>query len=578
MRATIRRSSLLAPLVAALAACGAPQSRTPAPVGPRGDAEPPRPVPRGGAYKPDLSKMRAVTRPERTGFRETSSHADVLAFIDTLQAMDLPFTRGVMGRSSAGRDIPYMVLSRPRVNTPADARRLNRPIVYVQGNIHGGEVEGKEALQSLARDLLTDRELNVLDSLVLIFVPIYNVDGNEKLGPQERNRPEQNGPELVGERTTGDQLDLNRDYIKAEAAETKAFLRFLNAWNPDAFVDLHTTDGTFHGYAVTYSPPLHPASLVSGPYVRDTLLPELRRNLRSTRRMETFDYGNVEVRDSVRGWYTYDYRPRYGTNYMGVRGRASVLVEAFSHDPFRERVANMYTFTYDLLSIFAEAGFDLMDLASESDRRVTGWGTLPPSSPPVPLRAGFTPAATREPVLLEDLVPTGDSSRTEPGVPRGQRRTGKVQRVTLPIFDRFTATRSRPLPYAWAFPPGHDAALDLLRLHGVIVERSDAPLEVEVERFTVDTITRNTRVFQGHRETRLEGRWNRLPRQVLPAGTLVVRAGQPLAILAAQLLEAESADGLVSWNVLDPGLTVGREFPIVRVLQPVVGRLTRVAP
>ncbi len=578
MCALARRSSLLVLPLVALAACGGPpQSRTPGPA-PARQSEPPRPVPRGGAYKPDLSKMRAVTRAERSGFRETSSYADVLAFIDTLQAMELPFTRGVMGKSSAGRDIPYMVLSRPRVNTPSDARKLNRPIIYVQGNIHGGEVEGKEALQSLARDLLTDRELNVLDSLVLIFVPIYNVDGNERLGPQESNRSEQNGPAMVGERTTGDQLDLNRDYIKAEAAETRAFLRFLNAWNPDAFVDLHTTDGTFHGYAVTYSPPLHPASLVSGPYVRDTLLPELRRNLRSTRKMETFDYGNVELRDSIRGWYTYDYRPRYGTNYMGVRGRASVLVEAFSHDPFDKRVASMYTFTYDLLSLFAEAGFDIMDLASESDRRTTGWGTLPPSSPPIPLRAGFTPAATREPVLLEELVSTGDSSRTEAGVPRGQRRTGRIQRVTLPIYDRFTATRARPLPYAWAFPPGQDAALGLLRLHGVIVERSEAPLEVEVERFTVDTITRNTRVFQGHRETRLEGRWNRQPRQVLPAGTLVVRAGQPLAILAAQLLEAESADGLVSWNVLDPALTVGREFPIVRVLQPVVGRLTRVAP
>src|SRR5205814_2798253 len=125
-----------------------------------------------------------------------------------------------MGRTSQGKDIPLLILSRPMVRTPADAKRLNRPIVYLQGNIHGGEVEGKEALLALLRDLQGDRYENVVDSVVILAAPIYNADGNDMFGPQAQTRSEQNGPALVGQRANAQGLDLNRDYIKAEAPET----------------------------------------------------------------------------------------------------------------------------------------------------------------------------------------------------------------------------------------------------------------------------------------------------------------------------------------------------------------------
>src|SRR5205085_3149566 len=116
---------------------------------------------------------------------------------------------GSIGKTSEGRDIPFIVASRPVVQTAEEAKRLHRPIVYVQANIHAGEVEGKEALQAQLRDLLFDDRANVLDSLILIAVPIYNADGNERFAAQERNRGEQNGPVLVGTRANAQGLDLN---------------------------------------------------------------------------------------------------------------------------------------------------------------------------------------------------------------------------------------------------------------------------------------------------------------------------------------------------------------------------------
>jgi hypothetical protein len=535
-----------------------------------------RPATQTGVYRVDVDRVRPLTRAERSRFIETSSYDDVRRFIDSLRTLGAKMTVGSIGRTREGREIPYVIASRPVVATPAEARRLHRPVVYVQANIHAGEVEGKEALQALLRDLLFQEQYNVLDSIVLVAVPIYNADGNERVGPQERHRSNQNGPPLVGQRANADSLDLNRDYIKAEAPETRASLAMFATWEPDVFVDLHTTNGSYHGYALTYSPSLNPAAIVTGPFTRDTLLPELRRRMRLVHRTEVFDYGNFVSQDSAaRGWFTYDHRPRFGTNYMGLRGRIAVLSEAYSHDPFARRVGATYSFVYELLSLIAENGDDILDLSNEADRRATGWGTLPASSPAVPIRAALpAQVARREPVLVEQLQRLGDTSAvTEPGVPRGLRRTGRVRATMMPVYDRFAPTLARRLPYAYALGPGQEAAVRVLRLHGLVVERLDADTPTEIERFVVDSVARAARLFQRHHEVLVAGRWSSSA-QTLPAGTVVIRTGQPLSILAAYLLEPESDDGLTTWNVFDAALRVGEAHPVMRIAQPVAGRVT----
>ena len=160
----------------------------------------------------------------------------------------------VVGKTAEGRELPYIIASAAGDNASGGAAARTSCGVH-QANIHAGEVEGK-ARCSLLRDLLFDKHKNVLVSIVLIVKPIYNADGNEKWGPQARNRGAQNGPELVGTRQNASSWNLNRDYIGADAPETRGAFAMLNAWNPDLFMDLHTTDGSIHGYALTYAPPL----------------------------------------------------------------------------------------------------------------------------------------------------------------------------------------------------------------------------------------------------------------------------------------------------------------------------------
>lgn len=551
MQPTMRCLALAAVFLAP--ACG--------PAGPRASTGP-MPI---SAYPPrDIERVTPKTRAERSRFTETSTHADVMAFLDSLKAMSKDVHVGTFGRSPAGRELPMVILSRPLVRTAADAKRLNRPIVYLQGNIHGGEVEGKEALLAVLRDLARDRYQNVVDSLVIIAVPIYNADGNDSLGPQERNRPSQQGPALVGQRANGQGLDLNRDYIRAQAPETRASLDFFREWEPDVFVDMHTTNGSFHGYGLTYAPTLNPAARFSGAFTRDTVLPALRLRLRDRLRLETFPYGNFASQDSVeRGWFTFDHRPRYGTNYFGLRGRVAILSEAYSHDPFAKRVASTYSFVVELLSLVAANAEDFLDVGREADRRTTAFATMPNNSPMIAIRGRMTRTPRVEPMLVEDVVSTGDSARTQAGLRPGLRRTGRIRTVRVPVYDRFEPALLQSLPYAYVIAADQAPVLEHLRRHGIFIEQLGAATTLPLERFLIDSVQRREQRFQGP-EVTLTGRWERESAE-LPEGTVIVRGGQPLGILAMYLLEPQSDDGLTTTSVLDPWLQPGGRYPVLRV-------------
>jgi len=563
---------------------------------------------------------RPLTRAERTNFTETSHYDDVITFIDSLKTLGAKIVTGSIGKTIEGRELPYVIASRPLVKTPAEARRLNRPIAYIQANIHAGEVEGKEAMQSLLRDLLFDKKKNVLDSIVLIVQPIYNADGNEKFGPQQRNRGAQNGPELVGTRQNASGWNLNRDYIDADAPETKGALAMLNQWNPDVFMDLHTTDGSIHGYALTYSPPLTPTAVNVVPYTAKTMLPAIRERMRTREGFEVSDYGDFSrtgvvrgqrgagraatpgtppdtsaaargrrggfagrggpsleqiIADSIptSGWAfsTYESLARYGTNYYGLRNRIGILSEAFSHDPFARRVASTYDFVSEILSYLAEHKNEIMNLAKQGDAKVIAWGKNPSSSPPLALKSRMD--TTRiEDVRVEVITPLTDSSKREAGMGARQ-RTGIIKLVRMPVMASFTPTLTSTLPFAYAFDDktAHDI-LPILKLHGIHVERLDGSVKASVQSFRVDTVIDRGRSETSRMLKDVDGAWNEATSRTLPTGTYIVRAAQAYGLLAFYVLEPQSEDGLAQWSFFDDVLAAHSDFPIMRVTKPMTVR------
>ena len=513
------------------------------------------------------------SRPEMSNYTITSSHADVVAFVDSLKKVaGNKITVGSIGKTAQGRDLPYIIASRPPVSTPQQARALNRPIIYVQGNIHSGEVEGKEALQALVRDLVLSPRPNALDSVVLIAVPIYNADGNENAAPQARNRGSQNGPEMVGTRPNSEGTNLNRDYVKAFTNETKGSLQMFTTWDPHVFVDLHTSNGSMHGYALTYSPPLNPASVFTFPFTRDSLLPAIRANMRSRHNFETFDYGNWSgnCTDNC-NFQTYDHTPRYGTNYYGLRGRIAILSEAFSHDPFERRVKSTYAFVSEILSVSAARSAGIRNITRRADSITTAWGRNPQSAPPIAVRARISSQMMRGPILVTEMERVaGDTTRYEPGLGVGQKKTGRILPREMNLRIYFEPALSRPMPYGYAISQTlpdsiKNKTIALLRLHGIAVTQLAQDWTGQVDVFRVENKTNGR--YENFATTNVTGAW-RTEQRTIPRGTNVISSAQPLAILALYMLEPESDDGIATYTTFDPVLLPGSDFPVVRLAAP----------
>jgi hypothetical protein len=496
-----------------------------------------------------------TTRPERTTFQETSSHADVLQFLDSLGRATTDVRAGTLTLSSEGRRVPYVLAGRPLPFSPAEAHRTGKPIVYLQANIHGGEVEGKEASQMLLRDLTRGRLRPLLDSLILIVVPIFNADGNERFGPGDKNRPGQNGPSIVGQNTNGQGLNLNRDYVKLEAPETRAAVQLIKLWDPDVLIDLHTTNGSYHGYVLTYSPGLNPNSNPATDHVRGRLLPAVRDRMDQRHRQQTFWYGNFRSQDPdslVLGWETYDGRPRFGTNWMALRGRLGILSEGYSNADFRTRILATYNFVHEVLSLVAEQRTTIKSLVLDSEAQR-------PDS--LAVRSALA-TPTQQVVVAEITRPAGEGN----GGFAKRQRTGIYRSIRMPVYDRFQAGRKEAVPAAYLVPPRLRNIVELLRAQGIAVDSLTSESRLGVEEFAVDHLTPGP-LFEGHRTVQVEGRWSsRSGDTLVRSGWYTVNTRQSLGVFAAYLLEPASEDGLVTWNFLDRELQPRTPYPILRTL------------
>lgn len=509
------------------------------------------------------------TRAERTGFEETTRYDEVRAFIDALVA-----TRRVraesFGRSEDGRDLPLMVVGDPPAATPEQARATGRPVVFVMGNIHAGEVEGKEAILHLARRMTSGDLQPLLNGAVWLLAPIYNADGNEKISLE--NRSEQNGPiGGVGTRENARGLDLNRDYMKLDTAEGRALVALLARWDPDVVVDLHTTNGSYHGYHLTYSPTLNPnadARLLS--YARERLLAAVGQAMASRHSFRTYYYGNFTTADAMnderlefapgetrtRVWRTFDHRPRFGNHYVGLRNRIAILSEAYSYLDFAGRVRVTEAFVEEIMRFVVANAAEIRSLLAGVDA----------GPPPAAAAVTFDLAALPAPVdILVGAVEPKVNSRS------GRSMTAMIEERAVPTrmldYGLFVAGQTRRVPQEYVMPAGSDGLNETiaarLRLHGIAVREIDQPASMDVEQFVVRTVTRAERPFQGHRETSVAGAWEEATVD-LPAGSLIVSTNQPLARLIFYLLEPESDDGFTTWNVLDAALAPGSAHPVFK--------------
>ncbi len=488
-----------------------------------------------------------LTTAERSDYMSTSDYEDVVTFIDKLKASS-PYIRVEKITSSVeGRDIPLLIIGNPLPSAPGDLKADNRIVVYIQANIHAGEVEGKEAALMYARDLLKEKDPAILRNVVLLICPLFNPDGNEQISTM--NRTNQNGPvNGVGARYNGQYLDLNRDAMKAESPEVRGVLtNVFNRWDPSVFMDCHTTDGSYHVEPVTFTWAVNPngsRTLIN--YMRDWMMPAISGILSDKYHIENCFYGEFfDMMDPGKGWVLDASEPRYMSNYFGLRNRLGILNENYVYADFRSRVTGCYYLIHSLVDYASAHKTEIENLLAKTDQETISRGYDPSVTDSFAIEYKARPAPSKV------TVRTFEAEAVKVANGRiSYRRTDRQKDVTIPYYIDYYPTTNVKFPFAYLITVKDPEVLDLLKVHGVKIEKLADDAEIDVERFDIDDLRGSNRLNQGHYTNSVKGHFVKTTVN-FQVGTTVVRTAQPLANVAAYLLEPQSNDGMMTWNFFD---------------------------
>ncbi len=541
-----------------------------------------------------------LTRPERTDYAETSRYDEVIAYMKQMAAVNPNIHLTTYGYTTEGRPLPLAVIGAPGASAE-QVLATNKTRVYIQGNIHAGEVEGKEALLWLLRSIARGERNAWLKTTVLLINPIYNADGNERVSVS--NRGSQAGPVGgMGTRENAQGLDLNRDGTKMETAEARSMAGLLTRYQPHVAMDLHTTDGSStSGFNMTYETSLNPNnSKAQTSLLRDVLLPEITKSVKAKHGSDWFYYGGVSGTGEQRAWRSDAElaKPRYTSTYYGVRNILGLLTETYSYASFKTRILETYWFLEESLGYVATHGETVRDVVAKANAESIIGQQLAVRQQlvkaPALQKIVFAPTiAVRNPYVADRpyrLRPDGQdrAAVTTEMLPffgtAEPTETTLAPRVWVVPMTAAAAATSAPTPAPGGFGGGRGGAqgtptqrmmatvIDRLEAHGIRYRVTTAEQPFSGDRFKIATNTVETREYQGaHKGRTLTGAWE-ATEQTVPAGSLVIPMDQPLARLAFILMDPRSDDGFMWWNLLDAVLgqsPAPAYYPVLRSMNAV---------
>jgi len=470
-----------------------------------------------------------ITPAEARGFDETPSYAATRAWLERLDAASPLLSIESFGRTAQGRELYAVRAAKPGPGP--------KPVLLVQAGIHSGEIDGKDAGLMLLRDIALRGKDNLLDNADLIFVPIFNADGHERSSPF--NRPNQRGPRSQGWRTTAQNLNLNRDYLKADTPEMKAMIELLRKYSPALYLDLHVTDGTDYQYDITFAFPgyrgfyAHSPSI--GRWLDGNYRPAVTAALARAGHIPEMYISAVDGRDPDKGIGLDPDSPRFSTGYGDLARIPTVLVETHSLKPYKQRVLGTYVLVEESLRLVGAEGARIQaamaaDRASRPSAETLTWKAAPKPLFVIPDFKGVAHESYRS-------VASGGNEI---------RWLGRPVMQAMPVFGQ-VPDLVVTLPAAWWVPVTKPEVIALLKLHGVAFETIAEPrtLTLDMVRLSGPELKK---ADEGHvpltAKTYVHGR----RQETFPAGSVRVPSAQPLGLLAAAMLEPESRDSLLAWN------------------------------
>ncbi|MFI5250928.1 MAG: M14 family metallopeptidase [Bacteroidota bacterium] len=492
-------------------------------------------------YSQSLSSQ-WVTPYESSGYKKTPRYDETMQYCRKLAKASPWVHIGSFGTSPEGRDMPLIIVSKDKIFTAAKAQKSGKAIVLIQNGIHAGEIDGKDASLMLIRDIaVTKTKASLLDHVILLVIPFYNVDGHERFSPY--NRINQNGPEEMGWRVTAQNLNLNRDYMKADAPETQAWLKLYMAWLPDFLVDCHVTDGADFQYVVTYTVETHEnlAAPVRS-WVKNNYIPSVTAKMEAMS-MPIVPYVNLrDNKDLSKGLDGGAAPPRFSTSYAALQNRPALLVETHMLKDYKTRVDGTYKILTATLEILNRDFKILRSAILDADKL-----TVEKLDNPFPLSFNQVDAPN------ETIHFLGYKAKIEKSDISGADKvvwTHDPLNIDIPRFDSVKVAVSVTPPVAYLIPPQWDEVIRRLQLHGVIFLKLKQPVELEVEMYKFSKPKWQQNPYEGHHPVTYSVNAS-TEKRTIPARTMIARTNQRAARVLINALEPQAPDAFVAWGFFD---------------------------
>ena len=500
------------------------------------------------------------TPAEISGYRATPDYAETMAYLERIAAAAPGQVRiENFGKTGEGRDLKIVIASKDGVFDPAAIHASGRAILLVQNAIHAGEMDGKDSCLALVRDIaITKKYTALLDHVVFVFIPVYNLDGHERRSAY--NRVNQNGPDVVGWRGNATNNNLNRDYMKADAPETRALLKMFHRWMPDFFVDDHVTDGADFQYDVTFyadaTPDVAPGI---ARWLREEVTPELERQVNAAGHLAFPSL--IDLRDETdpaKGLVAFGNPPRFSTGQMILENRPGLLVEIHMLKDYKTRVTGNYEILRALLEVLNRDAAKVIALNKEADAAAAQLGAHPLSNEKFPLALATGSETT--PVVFKGYQFT--RALSEVSGTMWIRYSHEPWNVTLPLAAEMKASSATTPPAAYIVPPQWTHVIDVLAAHDVEMRRTSAAWKGKVERYRCSGMEwqgppfeGRHPIFAGEGARGAPGRFGQCTlateEMTFPAGSVVVPLNQRLSKVAIHWLEPEAPDSAVRWGFFD---------------------------
>lgn len=476
---------------------------------------------------------------ERTSYRETGDYSEALYYCRAFEAASKSARIRTIGKSLEGRDMVAVVLSADGRHTGRSLRASPKPVVLINNGIHAGEIEGKDACLILFREMVKEpaRFRKVLKQLDLVMIPVLNVDGHERRSAF--NRINQNGPREMGWRTNAVNLNLNRDFVKADAKEMRALLRLIHDIQPDFFFDNHTSNGADFQYHIMADLPMGPTQAPAAAAYSRRLYATVKSRVEQDGFLVAPYFSLVDRSKPDKGLTVTDYGPRYSTGYFAAINRPAMLVETHMLKPYENRVKSTFSLVLRTLEVLADTAKELKEINRRADRTAV-------SEKEVVVAAKLSAQTTPFDFLgfesqLQESPITGDRVISWTRIPKTFAST---------IRKDFEPSLTVKRPSAYYLPCQYQDVVQLLDLHGIAFERLKREVTGNFRAYRLTGVKFPPQPFEG----RFNPTFKIEPfdvRTTLPKGTIKVPLDQARAKLIVHLLEPEAPDSLVRWGVFN---------------------------